>query len=176
MKKISNADIAELSREFGYEFASIKAIALVEGSGEGFNRNTGLILLQFEPHLFLDKKIANGVDVQSKEWAAFNEAYKINPSAAIKATSWGMFQILGDKYELCGYNSPQAMLNEFKMGEYFQMRALLNYINSQKLLKNAIRAKDWKTFARWYNGVAYKRFKYDTRLAAAYETALKINL
>ncbi len=41
-------------------------------------------------------------------------------------------------------------------------------------LDGAIRAHDWARFARGYNGPAYKKYRYDTKIAAAYRRFSKI--
>ena len=77
------------------------------------NKILFIILIQFEPSWFR-KKVAyapsgawsvNKVDVQSKEWVAFNDTFKINPNAAMESTSIGLPQIMGFHWKLLGYKS-----------------------------------------------------------------------
>jgi hypothetical protein len=179
MKLIQNIEIAQLAKEFGLDFPTVKAITLVEASGGGFDARTGKIKIQFEPSYFesfTHKKILNGVEDQPQEWEAFNKAYAINPDAAMMSTSWGLGQIMGKYYMLAGYDSAQLMVNEFKIGEYYQLKGMLNFIKNQPALYNALKAKDWARFARRYNGPNYQVNKYDTRMAVAYDKALLINV
>lgn len=178
-KLVQNIEIKQLAKEFGLEFAEVKGVTLVEAAGCGFDMSSGKIKIQFEPgyfEKFTQKRILNGVEGQSKEWEAFNTAYAINPDAAMKSTSWGLPQIMGANYQLAGYSSVQLMVNEFKIGEYYQLKGMLNFIKNQPSLYNALKLHDWARFARLYNGPNYKVNDYDIKLAAAYAKALKINV
>ena len=66
--------VKELSKFYKIDFASILAFISVETGGLGFDKKTGKILIQFEPHWFKRKApyapsgkwSVNKVDVQSK--------------------------------------------------------------------------------------------------------------
>jgi hypothetical protein len=174
-KRISNSELAQLAKEQGIPFANLKAFALVEGSGSGFNADDSL-KIQFEPHHFKLDKIENGVGNQKEEYAAFNEAKAINLEAAQKATSWGMFQIMGFNYALAGYKSVAAMVAEFQLSEYYQVKAAIKFMKSTPGLFKAVCSGNWKVAAELYNGKAYWRLQYDKKLAAAHETAKKIKV
>ncbi len=70
-------------------------------------------MIQFEPSWF--KKNApyapsgkwsiNKVDIQTKEWEAFNDAFAKDKDAAMKSTSIGLPQILGIHYKRLGFAS-----------------------------------------------------------------------
>ena len=87
-------ELQTLCKEIAIEFkllpASLGAFIEVESGGSGFAKDTGKILIQFEPHWFKRKVpyapsgawSVNKVDVQSKEWIAFNNAFSINPTGA----------------------------------------------------------------------------------------------
>lgn len=147
--------------------ARLLAIIEVESSGSGFGKD-GRLLLQFEPNVFsrrsgvpLDKfnKWAwdeNKVDVQSKEWLAFEDASKLNPIIAMESTSWGLPQIMGFNFKLAGYQDVKSMVESFKVSEYNQINGLLNFINSNKALYNAIITGDYETVAAQYNGAGHR--------------------
>ncbi len=178
-KYLSNSDIAQVAKDSFIEFALLKAVILIETSGTGFDRKTGLILLQFEPHVFqkaTGKRIINGVESQSKEWAAFKEAAAINKVEALEATSWGLGQIMGFNHELAGYKTVTDMVNAFELSEYWQLQGMVSFIKKQPKMINALKTKDWATFARLYNGPGYKKNDYDTKLALAYEKAKAIKI
>ena len=52
--------------------------------------------------------------------------------------------------------------------EVSQLEAMCRYIKVNGLV-NALKNKDWKAFARAYNGVAYAKNSYDIKLANAYK-------
>lgn len=138
----------------------------VESGGRGFG-DTGKLIAQFEPAIFSkatniprskDNNWAwdeNLVDVQSKEWLAFNEAFKINPEEAMKSTSWGLPQIMGFNHKQAGYESVGDMLDDFKKGELQQVCALIRFIEGSSKLYKAIMAADYETCAYVYNGTGH---------------------
>ncbi len=125
------------------EFAVLRAFIAVESGGKGFDPVTSKIIIQFEPHHF--RRIsgrangqiwpANKIDVQSKEWTAFNEAFRIDPDAAMEATSIGLPQIMGFHWKRLGYSSVGAMWDDFKAGIVNQIKALIKFIDTDPRLK-----------------------------------------
>lgn len=168
----------DLAAANGIEAAALKAVIAVETSGRGFDAVTGKIMIQFEPAWF--KRLAknegaghvwsqNKVEKQAPEWLAFNEAFGHNPDAAMQSTSIGLMQVMGFHYKKLGFDNVGEMWNYAKVSEANQVELGLRFIRSNKKLYAALKEKDWATFAYYYNGAGYKKFKYDTRLAAAYE-------
>lgn len=174
-KKLTDANIADLACKNGYEYAALKAIIDVESGGVGFSESTGKIIIQFEPHWFqryTGKRIANGVENQANEWKAFNEAFKIDPDAAMMSTSIGMMQVMGFHYKMLGFKTVGAMWDYAKVSEANQLDLAIRFIKSNPKLDKAVKEKDFPTVAYYYNGELYKKYKYDTRLLASYKTAL----
>ena len=103
------------------------------------------------------------------EYKRFWEAAQLDAEAAFKATSWGMFQIMGFNHKLAGYDSAQAMVEAFKQGEQVQLEAFLTFISNVKhkgkLLIQWLREKNWAMFAEGYNGAGYAANQYDVKLA-----------
>lgn len=169
MDKLTIEEIESLASEFGLDAKTIRAVIQVECAGSGFMPN-GDIKIQFEPHIFkryTGHIIENKVDVQGKEWEAYNEAKAINWEAALLSTSWGMGQVMGFNFKLAGYDNVQDMVNDFKTGERAQLKGMLTFIKTARLI-DELQRKDWAGFARGYNGSEYKQFNYDTRLQEAY--------
>lgn len=151
------------------EYAALMAFIYAEtGGGRGFDEKTGKIKIQFEPHKFrqfsgkIDGQIwpANKIDVQSKEWPAFNEAFRIDPDAAMQATSIGLPQIMGFHWKRLGYSSVGEMWDDFKAGELNQIKALIRFIETDKRLFAALIDKDWHKVAMYYNGAGYAALAY----------------
>lgn len=164
MTRITDQQIKQIAEINGLTFAELKAFIEVETGGRGFDKETGKILIQFEPSWFRKQEpyapsgkwSVNGVEVQRKEWIAFNDAWKINPQSAMEATSIGMGQILGIHWKRLGYKSVDDMWDDFKRGEYQQVLALVRFIKTDPQLYAAIKKRDWHTVALIYNGPKYK--------------------
>lgn len=184
MNKYSVSQVRELAKVNRLPFEVLMAIIEVETPGNGFDPKTGKILIQFEPSWFRKHEpfapsgawSLNKVDVQSKEWIAFNDAFKIDPESAMKSTSIGLPQIMGFHYERLGYKSVGEMYDDFKKGEYQQLLALVRFILSDAKLTKAVREKDYHMIAYIYNGSKYRemaekwgREPYDISLRKATE-------
>ena len=184
--KVSNDQIAEIALCFDLEYAALKAFIEVESGGSGFDKRTGKILIQFEPHWFKRKApyapsgnwSVNKVDVQSKEWIAFNNAFSINPNAAMESTSIGLAQIMGFHWKILDYKSVGEMWDYAKRGEYQQVEQLClflkNYLGG-RILRH-LRDRDWHNVAVYYNGSGYMtiakkygREPYNISMSKAYK-------
>lgn len=181
--------------------AHVKAVAQVEAPGGGFD-DKGQPRILFEAHRFA--KLTGGVynashpDISSAKWdrslyargpnadsrnvgehARLARAVTLNRSAALMATSWGKFQILGENFATCGYPTLQDFINAMYANEGEQLDAFIGYIlgdrrkhpTSGLTMHGALRIGDWASFASLYNGPAYAQNQYDTKLAAAAKAA-----
>jgi len=171
---LTEKEFLKLSSVFGIQKSSIKAIVEVESSGSGFDQATGKIKIQFEPAWFkrLSKLTSglwstNKVDVQSKEWLAFNDAFAKNANKAMESTSIGNMQVMGFHYARLGFKSVGAMWDFAKISEYNQLWLGLKFLSTDRALYQAILQKNWKEVARRYNGANYWILKYDKKLEAA---------
>jgi hypothetical protein len=176
--------IIELTKQSGFEVPALLSFMDVETGGKGFDETTGKMIIQFEPVWFKREApyapsglwSVNGVERQSKEWIAFNDAFKKNPDAAMQATSIGLGQIMGLHYKRLGYKSVGEMWDDAKKGLDRQVYQLVTFINTDDNLKKALIAHDWDKVASIYNGPKYKelavklgRTPYDKSFAIAYD-------
>lgn len=90
--------------------------------------------------------------VQADEWAAYDFAATLNPEAAAQSIGMGAAQIMGFNAQRVGYATAAAMLAAFRQSEANQIVAFLNYLLSDPALWTAVKAHDWRTVARLYNG------------------------
>lgn len=172
MKYLDTVQKTELARKFAIELAALNTIVEIESSGAGFDPKTGEIKIQFEPYWFqkyTQQRIANGVENQPAEWKAYRQAEAIDKEAAIKATSWGLGQIMGFNFKTAGYATPEKMVDDFKISEAKQLEGMLTFIRNNPPMYRALQKRDWETFARLYNGPQYKKFNYHTKLKTTYE-------
>jgi hypothetical protein len=112
--------------------------------------------------------VKNGVEQQPGEYLAFNAATAIDPRAAMLGTSFGIGQIMGENYQVCGYASVEAMVSAFKQSVDNQFRGMVAFIAGKGPLHRALQAKDWTHVAYYYNGPGYAANNYDAKLKAAY--------
>lgn len=176
--------IIKICKTYSIDLASLLAFIQVETGGYGFDKNTGKILIQFEPVWFKrnapfapsGKWSVNKVDVQVKEWIAFNDAFAKNKDAAMKSTSIGLAQIMGFHYQRLGYKTVGDMWDDAKKGLDRQIWQLVKFINTDSKLKVALMNADWSTVASIYNGKGYEqlarmygRTPYDESMKDAYE-------
>jgi hypothetical protein len=106
---------------------------------------------------------------QEREWRAFQTAAAIDQSAAIRATSWGLAQVLGDHWQRCGFLSPVLFMMA-QATEAGQLDTFARFLRSDPRLLVALQDHDWTAFARVYNG-AGKVEHYAGRLADEYRRA-----
>ena len=107
-------------------------------------------LPNLNPDMPSDKKIINDVR-----------------ECALMACSWGIGQVLGENWDDLEYPSLQAFINDMYESEGKQFEAMCRFIKANHLI-DELQRHDWATFARIYNGVAYRKNRYDTKLAKAY--------
>jgi hypothetical protein len=181
IERLTDNQVSALAIKNGYTYAALKAIIEVESGGIGFAKDTGKIIIQFEPNwfqrTFADWKNFtsnhiwqnNGVDNQANEWKAFNDAFFIDADAAMKSTSIGMMQVMGFHYDTLGFKTVGEMWDFAKQSEANQVELAIRFIKANPKLDAALKNKDWPTVAFYYNGSGYKKFNYDTRLIVAFK-------
>jgi hypothetical protein len=184
---LTNDDFARAAKALDVEVAAIRAVAEVEAAGQAFLPNGKPVIL-YEAHIFhqhtkgahANAKDRNGVALSSPRWdralyggasnqhLRYEEARKLNPDAANKACSWGMFQIMGANHKVCGFDNSQSFVDAmWTGGAGAHLDAFVKFIQGNKL-DGALRRKDWAAFAKGYNGPSYAQNAYDKKMAAAY--------
>lgn len=189
-QKLTEEDYIDVSNQLNIPVACIKAIVEVESSGSGFDKE-GNIKLLFEGHIFYKYLKQNGYnadliaqenpDICYKKWSdrgntytlnqfdRLKKAIKIDENIAYMSASYGLFQIMGFNYKLCGFENAKGMYQTFIVSEKNQLIGFCNFIKSNKSMYNSLIKLDWSTFAKLYNGPSYKQNKYDEKLKKAYD-------
>lgn len=179
---LSDADYAQAAEELGVEVAAIRAVAAVESAGQAFDAS-GRPAILYERHYFhrltggrhalanpdLSQPGWGGHGTLNAQYRKLERAYALSPGAALQSVSWGRFQIMGSHYQRLGYASPQHMAQAMARSESEHLRAFVRFLQTDRALLRALRQRDWAGFARRYNGSAYRRNRYDTRLAEEYQ-------
>ena len=183
--KIQPADIARAAVKLSCEEAMVKAVLAVEARGSGWdNRNRPVIL--FEPHVFWrNLPAARRPAAQSANlaWPAWRpgkypsrsderyeqvaRAMEIDRDAALKSASWGIGQVLGENHAVAGFATVLEMVTACMESEGRQLDCMVGFMVSHGLAR-AMRARDYRTIARIYNGSGYAKHGYHTRIETAY--------
>lgn len=181
-EKLTDEDFKLVSQELGVEVAAIKAVVLIEAGSQmkGFFA-PGVPVINFDRSLYNQfrnkaknkagskgEKVPPGLSGYGlREWTQLVSARKVNCEGANLGTFWGMFQIGGFNYKLCGCESVQEMVELMSKSELEQLELFAAFIRNAGMLQ-ALRDKNWAAFARKYNGASYARRGYHTRMANAY--------
>jgi hypothetical protein len=181
--------VNEMAKSLGVEPAALLAIAEVESGGRPFAMVQGRRepLIRFEGHYFdqrltgekrrraraagLASPVAGAVanpPAQAERWALLQRAADIDHAAAHESVSWGLGQVMGAHWKWLDFDTVDALAAEARGGLEGQIRLMARYIAKAGLC-DAIRKRNWEAFARAYNGPAYARHGYHTKIAAAYE-------
>lgn len=181
--KLNEADFSRGAARLDVLVPAIKAVTEVEAPNGGFLAS-GEVRILFERHWFsrltqgkwdathpaISNPVSGGYIGGQAEHGRLQEAVALDRVAALKSASWGKFQIMGLNHELAGFADIQAFINAVSRDEGSQLDAFCNFIlhPDNRALHRALQAREWKTFARLYNGKNYAKNEYDIRLAAAY--------
>lgn len=188
----SKTKMEQVAEKWGVELAAIKAVAHVESGGDGFWDNGEPIIL-FEPHVFWRRLVARGISpntvliqhpnlkpvlyriqgtlpygkssMQHKRLAL---AATYNRDAALEAASWGKYQVLGENWRDLKYNSIQEFINDAYGSDDTQFELFVRFVESKGLVKY-LKKLDFRSFAKYYNGKNFEKFKYDTKMLSAYK-------
>ena len=188
-KKLTEAQIQAQASKLSIEVAALKAVIEVECKGSGFNAD-GTPVILFERHVFRQRLIANkrdldlalamrkrpdlcnksagGYGLYSAQHGRLNAAAQYHRDSALESASWGIGQVMGYHWKALGYSTLQNFINAMYRDEASQLDAMCRYIVTNKLI-NALKNKDWRAFARGYNGPAYAKNSYDVKLGNAYK-------
>jgi hypothetical protein len=93
------------------------------------------------------------------------KAYSLNEEAALKACSWGKFQVLGENYS-GAFSSVHEMVEAVCKNESGQLKTFISFVKINHLQKS-LKDKDWLHIARTYNGKKQKG--YDVKLKQQYD-------
>jgi len=187
MKLLTEQDYKRAADRLGCDVPAVKAVAEVESAGSGFLAD-GHPKILFERHIFRRQLLDRGIDTARRErerpdivnakpggyvggageWQRLDDAVQINRDAALASASWGKFQILGLNWRAAGADSLQDFVNRMYRSEGAQLDAFVEFVITNGL-DEALREHDWARFARGFNGPAFAKNRYDTKMAAAHE-------
>jgi hypothetical protein len=178
---LTDVQFTESATRLGVEIAAIKAVAKVESGGNIAFDSKHRARILFEAHQFrtysqqqfdlthphLSCVFSDASDYY--DWDQYNRLYEalvLNPVAAIKACSWGKFQVMGFNHS--GWPDAISFARAMQISETNQLTAFEEFCKAKGAIPH-LKSKDWAKFASAYNGASYKKYNYDTQMAAAYK-------
>lgn len=178
---LSNAGFQSSISSLGVDAATVWALLSVETLGRGFLPDRRPQIL-FERHVFhgltggqfdqTDPDISNPQPGDygpsgAAQYPRLARAVALDRDAALKSTSWGMGQVMGENYRIAGFADIGSMVQAMAASEDSQLAAVVGFITSNGLQK-ALQNQNWAGYAHGYNGAGYAKNSYDTRLAQSY--------
>jgi peptidoglycan hydrolase-like protein with peptidoglycan-binding domain len=103
---------------------------------------------------------------QKHEWKVMALAASMDPEATYDSASFGLPQMMGFNAETCGYANAVAMVNAWSESAAEQIDGMFEFIEANRKMHNALKAGDYVTFARYYNGPG-KAEDYGAKIADA---------
>jgi hypothetical protein len=183
-KSLTEDDFRHAAAIIGCEVAAVKAVAEVESRHSGFNPDGSPVTL-FEGHKFHEftdgrfdythpmlsyptwTRIHYGKNWRDEK-ARLEIAITLDRESALKATSWGLFQIMGFNYELAGYEELEVFVTDMHATEREHLMAFITFCKNTDL-DDELREHRWTDFARRFNGKGYAKNHYHTRIASAFD-------
>ena len=178
---LSDHNYYESAQRLNCKQSYIMAFAEVESNGAGFEGGRPKIL--FEPHRFsrltAHRFDATNPTVSYAVWGTrpypkriddrytqLLEAVGLDPWAGFQACSYGKFQILGENFQKCGFETPWAFAFTQAYDEIAQLKTFEKFIVASGIIV-PLRLGLWESVASQYNGSGYRANRYDERLADA---------
>jgi N-acetylmuramidase len=185
--QITKAHLEAAALTLGCEVAAIQAVVEVESKIRGPWDEVGRPTILYERHKFAKwssdlyntthPDIANkNTSLSDGSYGRFSAQYPklyraatLNEQAALKAASWGAFQILGENHTTAGHATVEGFVDAMIRNEIAHLDAFVAFVSANSTLKKALKDKAWATFANGYNGPGYRANSYDTKMKAAYD-------
>jgi hypothetical protein len=184
---LTAAHFADAAQLLSCEVAAVRAVAEVESRGAGFDARKRPTIL-YERHVFARCTLPpgkfdaahpdlsglrnpyppGGYGTKDQQYGKLALAFALDEGAALKAASWGAFQILGENHKACGFSGVTGFVRAMTISEVEHLKAFVQFVRSGALLAKAIQTRNWVAFAKAYNGPDYAKFDYAQKLAAAY--------
>lgn len=185
---ITLQDYDDASQHLGVSVSVLRAFARVESCGKGF-LDDGRPAILFERHVFYrllrakhgkafaDKYAKTHPNIVStktggykggaSEWVRMSFACTIDSDCAYQSASWGIFQIMGENWQMLGYTSVDEWVAQMTAGEKYHLDAFLRFVKAKKGLLDALQKADWDKVFTLYNGKNYQKLGYDYKFLAA---------
>lgn len=181
--------VGELAQARNIDPNVLLAVCEVESAGEVYALVNGRRepLIRWEGHYF-DRRLKNGErdrarkaglasptagkvknpKSQAARWNLVNRAASINRQAALESFSIGLGQVMTAHWKKLGFVSVDDLIKLARRDAAGQIELMVKYIDEFGLV-DELQRKDFTAFARGYNGPAFRKYKYHTKMAVAYK-------
>ena len=177
---LSASGLAAVAASLGVASSEIWTVIAVETSGCGFLADRRPQIL-YERHIF--HRLTGGrfddgdiSDASSGGYGArgihqydrLEKAIALDRDAALRATSWGLGQVLGNNCIVSGFPNVETMVTAMTNGEDSHLSALAGFVQGNGLTA-ALRSHDWREFASGYNGPNFEQNDYAGKLTRNFQ-------
>lgn len=187
--QLDNYDLPRIGHIIGVGEDPIHAIFDVESRGEGFRSDGRPVMLREEHHFWRllgpgkkrDRAVAEGLAYPSwrrnypkDSYPWLRKAIVLDERAALMSCSWGLAQIMGFNFSMCGYPNVQAFVRAMLEDEALHLEAMVRFIIAaglddemralEKATTRAQRIAIARVIAAKYNGPSYERNRYHIRI------------
>lgn len=177
--------LEQKAKDYDLDPATALAVFATEAGNLGAFTEYGLTVIRVEarPPLIKAKsrfsgggaefKQRFGNNGQNSEYKALIEWYDLEGERAFNYTSFGLPQVMGFNFASVALKSPTEVFRFSQESARNQIELFFRFISSNKMLYKAAKGKDWRTFARYYNGsgqvdayskILAKNYSYAQRL------------
>lgn len=184
-KPLGPTAVAELAARLGLQTAHILAFIKVESRFKAYD-GQGRPTMLFEPAKFYknlpaslrEEAVRQGLAIRRwhkdvkyprDSYPRMLKAMGLDQEAALMSASYGSFQILGENYEACGFESVFEMVATFAESEDNQLQAFGNFIEAAGIVSHLLR-EAWDVVGRLYNGPKYAEHNYHGKLRDAFNS------
>lgn len=185
--RLQRSDIETAAGFIDVDVPALLAVIEVECRGKGV-LDDGRPVILFEAHIFDDRTDgrfrAEHPNISSATWnrtlygpsgghqyERLAEALALDRDAALQSASWGLGQVMGFNFAAAGAATVEDFVGFACQGEPAQLHQFLSFLKSSGIDAD-LRHHRWADFARRYNGPAFAKNQYDTKLAAAFSRHL----
>lgn len=183
---IDSQDIARAANRLGVSVKHIEMLRKVESNGKSFD-NKGRPTILPEPHIFY--RLTNGAygvthysypkwgtrsypSTTDARWTLLADMAEKDEYVALQSASWGLFQVMGFNWKVCGYQNPHAFADAMAEDEDNHLEACVEFILAEGLADElaACRAgspESCRAFAQGYNGPGYAKNNYHVKMSEA---------
>jgi hypothetical protein len=179
-RALSKTGFATVGESLAVKAQEIWAVLAVETSGCGFLADRRPQIL-FERHYFhrltggrfddgdISDPTAGGYGASgAHQYDRLARAIAKDRTAALRSTSWGLGQIMGDNFAAAGFADVETMVAAMVDSEDAQLLGVGAFLQSSGL-DAPLHAHDWASFARGYNGPDFAKNHYDVSLRGEFQ-------
>ena len=177
---LSSDGLADVANSLGVDAPEIWAVLAVETKGCGYLPDRRPQIL-YERHIFhrLTRGQFDDGDISDRapggygptgvhQYERLSAAIAKDRIAALQSASWGLGQIMGENLVVAGFQNVEDMVAAMVRSEDAQLGAMGSFLTATKL-GASLRAHDWTSFARGYNGPNFAINRYDVRLNGEFQ-------